>query len=534
MLMKEPRQRLVPLLVAVGLGLFILWWFGPGRSKEGSGGSPPVAPAAPAPPMRGSEEAGSVPERRERHRLALVDQLTGEPLGAPWMRLVSQNGRVDLPTPIVSGELWPEGEGWTLEYPSNALPEAPMVSLPWSDFLDTAEQGDDGSSVAKAPYASSIEGIVLEEGSGVPVPDATVEAVLVQPELWRQAADFPVRSPLEFYAGSGGAAYRWVAYDFLRGLHVPPPEGATHDDLLRAMGAVLGGSSETLPDDVQEWRARAEELLPASWATTKTDAQGRFSLVLPGSGHVVLHLWDQVHGNHWLETDTSPGETVRLEPMLPRRPIVEVVVYDEAGLPLSGQEVGIAVLLDPEDFDYDPHLERDTFDASAGIGQEGSTKRVIWYWGDADDQGRYRLVVPRALDYAATALRGPRYVDVYASESFGEGGPWPEVVPLVLDFSDARERPEAVAVFYGPDGEVLAGATVKFTVANDMPWVRQWPTWETDERGEIHLAWFRPGEFVAAKVTVPGKDGEADQVFYAMPQAWRKDLNTFHTEPASR
>ncbi len=520
-------------VLAIALALSLLWRFTPatGAGSDGSEAEPSPSAAAPAPEPA---EAPSEPAREDVPRLVLHDRLTGEPLGAPWLDLVGSGARIELSGPVISGESWPEGNGWRLDYPANVLPEAPVVSRAWAEVLEGASLDDQGELVGAVPYASRLEGVVLEEGSGAPVAEVTVRAALVQPELWRQAADFPARSPLVFYAGYGGTTYRMAAYDYLRALRVPPSEGMTHDDLLRVMGSVLSGQSDQLPDGMRAWLERADELLPITWVTATTNDQGRFSLTLPGSGHVVVHLWDAPHGSRWLEADTAPGETVHLEPVLSRRPVVEVVVYDEAGLPLAGQQVGIGALLDPADFDYTATLERDSFDVSAGIGAEGRTRRVVWFWGDTDDRGRYRRVVPRALDYAATAIRGPRYADAYASQALGEGGPWPETVSLVLDFSDQSERPKSTAVFYGEDGEVLAGATVKFTVANDMPWVRQWPTWETDERGEIRLAWFRPGEFVAAKVTVPGKDGEADQVFYAMPQVWRKDLNTFHTEPASR
>ncbi len=246
-----------------------------------------------------------------------------------------------------------------------------------------------------------------------------------------------------------------------------------------------------------ETSARPATLFPTPW-TARPDVGGTLVFDLPSPGKLWIRVWHPRFGVAWTEAvsrERYAGDvSIRLDP----RPTLSVLALDAAGRPLAHHPVRVAVWLDPASYDW-CELDRSLGFARVGVGPVGEVSSVLWREVETDVEGRARLRVPRGQGYGLLVGDAGRFVFRTVAASATE----PRDVELTADLSVVAAAPPVELRFHDAEGAPLAGAVVRLAVANDAPWVRQFPPLTTDDSGTVRVAGFAAGERLAAVVEHP-------------------------------
>ncbi len=509
----------VGVLVALVVLLFLLGERGAADPAAAEGGTKPAAVAEPGEPS-GTVEV----ERRGVQRLRLVDALTGAPLRAQELEW-EVGGHVEpLETPELEVSAGGPDPG-RVRFDLDPLLGGPHAEHAVADLLERAEPSGAGVSEAAVPHDSRLVGVVHDARTGSPAVGVRVRAVLVDPELWQQAA----HPTAELSPGlASGPAGTWVdrvsAYDLLRPLSVGEATGLDTEARAAVVAAAVSGE---WPPELEPIRRAADEDYRFAWAESVTDEGGRFSLDLPGSGTFVLHVRSPDFENLYQEGEIGPGEVRDLALATRSRPRVRVLVTDAEGRPLSGAKVRISVWMDSQSYDWAREDEDLGFGASA-MGPPGGmywTHHRTRYTGD---DGIAELTVPVGKAYAAWSLEPGGVFDFTSAPEEGAA-----VVELHLDLSPPGEDEGGVALILDQDGRPVRNGWAMFLIADDVPWVRTLPYVRLDEEGRVRMTCFEDGATNVEALVLPADATERDlRGFGQCSNAliWSDGLNVFHVE----
>lgn len=423
-------------------------------------------------PDRGTETRTPAPRT-----WALVDALTGARLDTADLVLRSGPLVRPLDAPFLTERERARPEA-RLEFPRNPLPGAEVLSLPCDGLT---RRGEADAPALAVPHDAGVRGVVLDVRRGVPLEGAWVDAWLLAPATWRATLDAALPEALEAAAPRGSTQHRLLAYDFLRLCACRDDADVVPDAavLERVLAGAGGNAAAALA-------AAADDAFPLPHVRVRTDTTGRYELVLPGSGLVLIRCVRANYEVRFLELHIEPGAFAEATISLRPRPVVRVTLLDEAGRPVPDHRVKVLVRMDPQRFDAS-ELGDDARFAQVAIGAPGALDTVRIRTRTTDSEGRAELVAPRAGRYAAQAV-------VAGSFAFADSGPVaPDagVVELVLRVGRGDGDPGRLTVV-DDHGRPLADAEVRLGIAGD-PWQRQFPSVRLDEQGSVRLTWFPRG-----------------------------------------
>jgi len=318
-----------------------------------------------------------------------------------------------------------------------------------------------------------------------------LDALAVEPTLFATARFQPAPPLLESVAPEGTLPHALRQYGHLRHFLVAAPDVASLTLWLDPL--------DLWRRRHEDWLAAVDAVLPMTWAPGDATAPHRGSVPSGDLGFLVVRGWRADLGPAWgFATTTPEPEPAEVVLAFRPRPTVAVRVVGADGRPLARHAVRIAARLDPEDYDWCA-LDRSLGLVRAAVGPAGAVAPVAWKAVVTDADGRARVRMPRGLGHAALVEEGGHFAFVATA---AEDAPTREV-SLVVDLAAcAREAPTPVR-FLDPAGEPLAGAKVRFAVANDAPWIRQFPPLVTDADGKVRVSGFAVGARLAALVEHP-------------------------------
>lgn len=430
------RVAVPALLLSVCVGWILLPKHSAHSSESRSLGdlrvtTPSAAPALEARAERRSASGGA-------SYLQPFDQLTGVPLQLERLALALAEERLELdPSEVRVPQRWLSEDlaSWRFEVPTVGGMDEIAVRM-------SATRCANGR--LELPYTAGLRGMVRERDSASPLPGARVVAYLLDP-----AKVQALRSRL----GKPGT----FSPEYL--------------DSLTGLATVY----EKFVGDVPT-------------VETRSDRRGQFELLLPVSGQVIVHAWrgDKLGDTVW-NLDARPGEWTTADFGLEPRPVVHGRVLDAGDEPVAGLEVQVGASTDYLAEGLSPLDSTLGFGLAAQSPSSGEAPVLAaWHTTTTDSEGWYRLMVPAARHYAASAAHAADY-------AFGKAEDVPALqgeVRIDLKLGGGEPMPALQVEF--SDGTPVGGAEVGVCVCGDAPWFRQFPLLQTTVQGSLEFPWRDP------------------------------------------
>lgn len=214
------------------------------------------------------------------------------------------------------------------------------------------------------------------------------------------------------------------------------------------------------------------------------------SLLTAASGEYVVGVYLDDGTAGYTPVRLSPGEEVKVFVDFNRRTSIQGILLDWNGNPVPREGVTFSTALNLRDYDLSP---ADAVGV-AGLKIDGvmyqCTKRTIL----SGEDGTFSMVMPRGSDYAvessalgSRAFWSTRDAGVVLTERYE--------IELRLQDPDSDERVEFQVL--RSDGSPLHGAEVTISVADDVPFIRQWKRKHLDESGRCFFLGVESGEKIA-------------------------------------
>jgi len=372
--------------------------------------------------------------REELVSFRAVDRLTGEALPLPVLQLVEAGTNHEWQGPefqVLRSLLEKSGALW--RYP------VPIVEGT-RDFEIQVEKARPEQGRLALPYKSGVRGTVAKAFEGTPIEGATVRIFAFDRKklddlLVQMALPLQDPPPVSFFAMSGEFMYR------------------------RNVGAL------------QEWKSQ-------------TFSNGSFEEFLPISGNMVLMVSSSDRVTQMVTRRMVPGVWTEWNPILESRPVIEGRVFNEAGEGVPNCQVWIYSMVDSFTGDYAGQQM-----GSTGINLgDGTPTYIARHRIRTDRTGRFSVPMPRGTRYAAQAVQGLAFdfQEIFPQER--------EKDAVHVDLHlDTETRAPSIKLRFA-DGSPVIGASIHFSIRDDHPWFRQFPTFKEADNGMVQIPDVAPGK----------------------------------------